>query len=166
MLDPIRLRLRRVLIVGYLLPLVPFLFLCLNVHAEEDYKFIDSGGKEILFPKSTPIFSRSNPGPWKGSEQLIEPQLDTRIRRQGLEMIRILEIRIPYPAGSAGDNRLQALYVLDKDGLIIGYQKFDPEEEYFFADIWINGIINYIQIYIESSRNGLWRKEFHFEFKK
>ena len=42
----------------------------------------------------------------------------------------------------------------------VGHGWVDISEEEYYAEIWINGIINYIQLYIETSENGLWKKEY------
>ncbi len=126
-----------------------------------DYKFVDSEGHDVALPHQ-PIYTVADPGPWKGLELQHLPQATWHMRQQGLEMIRILVVRVPHAMGDKNKGRIEAIYVLDKDDLIIGYHAFGAMKKEAVADIWINGVINYVQIVVGCSRHGLWKKTFRF----
>ncbi len=119
--------------------------------------FRDAGGNEIYLPTDKPVISLASPGIWKSVSGFHEPQIFTKVRKDGLEAVRILKIRLPYPIVKDDEDPLKAVYVLDKDGLIVGYHEFSVGEQ--GIQMVINGIINYIQIFVECPKHGLWRKE-------
>ena len=124
-----------------------------------DYKFLDPEGNEIIFPKNKPVFSEDYPGPWKGLESFHEPLATWKIKKEGLETIRRILIRVPHPAEDPESGYIRAIYVLDKDGLVVGYHAFHKDKE-ITAEVRVNGVINYVQIYVECTKHGLWRKDY------
>jgi len=134
-------------------------------HAQDDYKFLDESGKEIIFSRDDPFHTSSDPGSWKEFGGIENMEVKSRIRREGLEMIRILFISIPHRAAEdTEEDHIEALFVLDKDGLIVGYDdKLTSEEGVkLTSEIWINGIINYVEIYVKHTKHGTWKKKFRF----
>ena len=127
--------------------------------AQDDYKFKDGEGNEITFPKDVPAYSAKNPGPWKGLEAIHHPEVSSHLRKQGLEAVRILKIKIPHPMKEDEKGRIQAVYVFDKDRYVIGYHPFKMGERDAEAEIWINGIVNYVVICVHCTRHGMWFTE-------
>ncbi|MBN1689310.1 MAG: hypothetical protein JW893_09425 [Candidatus Omnitrophica bacterium] len=92
---------------------------------------------------------------------LIRPQIRLTVRKDGLETIKVIKIEVPYKPSEDGSERVISFFLLDKDNLIVGYQKFDFGTKKYKGEIWINGIINYIQVYILTSTKGMWKEEYH-----
>lgn len=129
---------------------------CGVAFAQSDYTFTDAQGNEITLPKG-PVFSEQNPGPWKGLESIHMPEVSRKIRKEGLETIQILTVRISHSSGT--ENKIKAVYLLDKDDLIIGYKAFKPEDQELAFEPRINGNLNYVKIYADCADHGLWRKD-------
>lgn len=130
--------------------------------AQNDYKFMDEDGNEVVFPAEVPVYSAKNPGPWEDLESIHAPEVISYLRKQGLEDVRILTIKLLHPMKEGEKGRIQAIYIFDKDHYVIGYHPFKPGEGKAEAEIWINGIINYVQIYVHCSRHGMWQTEERF----
>lgn len=137
-----------------------FLFFSFPASAE-DYAFRDQYGNEVNVPKGKPIYSRKKPGPWAGLHGSHEPKIEWSLRKEGLEDIRVLKITYTHPF-SEKEGRIEKIYLTDKDGLVVGYKAFEEKDKTFTAKFKINGVINYIQIYTECSRHGLWGAEMRF----
>ncbi len=125
--------------------------------------YIDEQGEEILLPKDVPVYTLEQPGPWREAAAQHELKIKYRIREEGLEDIRVLKILYPHPMKEGTDEWIKAIYVLEKDGIIVGYQSFSPGAEEAAAEIQINGVINYIEIYAECRKHGLWRTNVKFK---
>jgi len=141
------------------------LFVPSLLQGQDDYKYVDRYGNEIKMPKDVPIYTSQKPGPWTGLESLHEPFLKTRVRLEGLETILVLDLTVRHPMGTETKEetgRIQAIYVLDKDDLMIGYSAVPPDEilNEVKAKIWINGVINYVKVYVLCSKHDFWLKEF------
>ena len=124
----------------------------------EDYAFRDRQGNEVQLPQGQPIYSRKNPGPWAKLSAIHEPKVEWSSRKVGLEDIRILKLSFSHPS-SEKEGRLEKIYLADKDGLVIGYKIFTAKDKNYKAEFQLNGVINYVKIYIECSRHGLWGAE-------
>lgn len=129
----------------------------------QDYVFKDQEGNEVALPKNVPIYSPSNPGPWKEQASLHFPKVKSKYRRDGLEKIRVLYFELPHPVRDEKLGSIESIFVLDKDGLIIGYYRFNLFDQTAQAKVKINGVINYVQIYIVCSRHGVWKFERRFD---
>lgn len=136
------------------------LFLLVRPGAADEYSFVSPEGEQIEYPSGVIPFSPANPGPWKGFEPMHQINLDSRIRKQGLEQIRILRIRMNHPMGTKEAGTIQRIYVADKDNLMIGFEEFPENSKEVDVEIWINGVINYIQVIVECSKHGFWRRDF------
>ena len=152
----------------FLVPLLALLcFLTLNfphrADAETDIKFKDNQGNEIVFPGNMPRHSQKKPGRWKGLEAVHDPHIKLSRRKEGLELVRVVFIEIPHPAEEADMGKIQAVYLFDKDGLVIGYQAFPSTAQEYKAEIRINGVINYFQIMIQCSKHEMWEKEIKYD---
>lgn len=133
--------------------------------ADSDYKFKDQYGNEIEFSESNPFFTQKNPGPWKNFKEFYKPEIKVKRRKAGLEDITYLIIAYPHHPMKDEEDELgliQKIYVLDKDGLTIGYDPFISETKNATVEIQLNGIINYVKIYAESSKHGTWLYEFRY----
>lgn len=137
-----------------------FALLSTPLEAASDYRFFDpETGNEVLFPQVDEIYTLKRPGPWKPSvAQWHLPVLKPKFRKEGLENVRMLELTIPHPMDKA-QGEIQAVYLKDKDGLLIGYQEFPPLIKNYQASFRLNGVINYVQIYVFCSRHGAWETE-------
>lgn len=124
------------------------------------YKFADEDGNQVVFPSDLPLYWNGKPGPWKGLEAAHDVTLKARTRREGLEMSRIMNIRISH---KDTEGKIKAIYVLDKDGFVIGYKKF-PEKagNELETEILITSVINYVEICIECTKHGMWKKVYRF----
>lgn len=123
------------------------------------YRFVDPvSGEEVHFPDKLPVYTKESPGPWKGLEADHAVAVESRLKKEGLETRRIVHLSL----SPGKDTNLKAVYVLDKDQLIIGYHKINPKKPVYDAEINITSVINYIQVYVECAKHGLWRKSFRF----
>ncbi len=124
-----------------------------------DYQFQDEDGNKIHLP-DLPVYWKEKPGPWRGLETVHDPIVKARTKREGLEMTRVMRILVNH---DKADGYIKAFYVLDKDKLIIGYHAFKenagPAVE---TEIMITSVINYVEIYVECSKHGLWKKIYRF----
>lgn len=137
-----------------------FLFFSFSLMAD-DFIFRDKMGNEVHLPKGKPIYSHKNPGPWAGLAGIHEPKAESALRKSGLEDVRVLKLTYSHPS-SEKDGRIEKIYITDKDGVMIGYKSFDENDKNFAAEFKLNGVINYIRIYTECSRHGLWGAEMRF----
>ncbi len=142
-----------------------FAFFCLTLPPPclaDDYAFRDEMGNDVKLPKDKPVYSRKNPGPWAADTALLhEPEVEWSMRKTGLESVRILKISFSHPV-SEKEGQIQKVYLADKDGLIIGYKAFETDAKNFSAEFKINSVINYVRIYVECSKHGLWGNEMRF----
>ena len=133
-------------------------------YPEEDspaYKYKDAGGNDIVLPTDKPIYSQTNPGPWKGQEKSHLPVvIKSRLRQFGLEDVRIINFSIPHPMTEK--SRITRIYILDKDNYVIGYYKFPETAKKAEAQIRFSGVLNYVQVYVQCSEHSLWRTELRF----
>lgn len=127
--------------------------------ASQDYSYRDVDGGVINIPTSASIYTETSPGPWKDLIKQHIPVLTPKIRKEGLELIRILEFEITH-AGAEEKNTVKGITVADKDGLVIGYAAFLPKTKNLKAKMTINGVINYIEVYVECTEHGVWKKTF------
>lgn len=138
-----------------------------SVHADNEYRFVNATGDIVTLPTDLPIHTLDAPGPMVSQPNALEPKISTWIRKDGLEDIRVLLIKVKNPF-TEGEPELpaQALYVIDKDGLVLGYRKFEDNTETEISEKFtVNGIINHLDVYVEYTNLGLWKKELHFEFQ-
>lgn len=133
----------------------------LNYAAE--YFFTNEDGEEVIYP-AVPPYSFNAPGPWKGLEDMHQIYLDWHMRIQGLEQVRILRLRMDHPMDKKDElGQIKKIYIADKDNLIIGFKKIPDSKHPVDVEIWINGVINYIQVIAECDKHGNWRRDFHFK---
>ena len=139
-----------------------------GLRADNDYKFVDQAGDEIILPRDVPVYTRENPGPWKKTLGTHEPRIKTRVRKAGLEAIRVLDVTVPHPMGTENEEEglIERIYVTDKDGLMIGYYKFSEADKRAEARMLINGNINYFEIFVQCSRHGMWRSNYRIDLSK
>ncbi len=127
---------------------------------DPDYRFKDSYGNVIENPVFETAYSDKSPGPWKGKEAMHTPRIKAIIRKDGLEMTRVLTVSVDHPDDDS-DGRIEALYLLDKDGLVVGHESF-KKDHVIEAEMWLTSVINYVQIYVKCTKHGVWRKEVRF----
>ena len=125
----------------------------------QDYKFLDEWGTEVTFPKDVPIHSMKNPGPWGKVASLHLPQVKVSYRNEGLEKILVLHITLNHPMLDAKLGSIKKIYIVDKDNLIVGYHEFKAKDKRAETKISVNGVINYVQIYIFCSKHEGWTSE-------
>ena len=130
--------------------------------ADSDYDFKDSYGNSVVFPLSN-IVNLDKPGARSKESIAHSPAIRSRIKKEGLHLVRVLQIKIPNFEATEKD-KLKAVYVLDKDGLIIGYHSFKkkPAAPDLEIEIEFDGIINQVAVYVECSKHGLWGKGVQF----
>jgi hypothetical protein len=119
--------------------------------------FRDASGNEIYLPKTKSVISFAAPGIWQSVAGMHEPSVKTKVRKEGLENVRVIKIRFSSPIAKDDPDAVKAVYLLDKDAIIVGYHAFSAGEQE--AEFSINGVINYIHLLVECPRHGLWTKE-------
>ncbi len=129
------------------------MFFSFSAALADDYVFRNKEYKEVGLPKR-PVILMKAPGILLNSAPSHTPTIQIKSRREGLQTLRLLEF--DFPDMPSGDGKI-ALYVLDKDNLIIGYADLSAGERH--AEILINSVINYAKIYVECSKHGLWFEE-------
>ncbi|MSR77235.1 MAG: hypothetical protein EXS63_03265 [Candidatus Omnitrophica bacterium] len=127
-----------------------------------DYQISDENGQEIKLPPSVIIYTQTHPGGWKKEATLHAPKIKSHIRYSGLEQIRIVTIEIPHPMQDETLGAIQKIYILDKDALIIGYREFHAWDKKATFLVKLNGVINYIKVFITCSKHGDWLSEIRF----
>ncbi len=126
---------------------------------DPNYRFVDDEKNVITLPTHLEIYSKEMPGPWKGHEEEHDPHAKFRIFKEGLESTRVVTIRIVH---KQEEGPVKAVYVADKDGLVIGYAKFKKDAKSLEAEMKINSVINYIEIYVECGKHSLWKTAYRF----
>ena len=159
MTTPCKKQLKNTILLTAFLPLLLLLSFS-DVRADGDYAYRDPNGNTVVLPPR-PVILFSNPGILKKDAPRHTPEIENKIRRSGLEHIRVLVVRLPEPITDNQKDPIQKIYVLDKDNLVVGYHQFKTGEQK--TEIVLNGIINYVQIYVECANHGLWRKSMRFE---
>lgn len=141
--------------------LVIFTFLPLLFASQvtaEDYVFRDARGNEVLLPTGRPVYSRKSSGPWAGLSGIHEPKTEWVLRKEGLEDVRVLKLSFSHPSGEK-DGRIERIYLADKDGYVVGYKVVSEKEQPVNLEFKLNGVINYLRIYVDCSVHGLWGAE-------
>lgn len=128
-----------------------------------DYTFKDKDGNLVTFDRNQTFYSKTSPGPWKGLEAAHEPRVKAVIRKDGLEMTRVVSLEVSHDMEEEGKNgKIKAIYLLDKDGLVVGYEKFGKTRSEAKMEVWLNSVINYVEVYVECSQHGIWLKKIYF----
>ena len=115
-------------------------------------------GKSVKIP-DLPIYDSKNPGPLAEQLAFHRPTLKLKRRKEGLEDTWRLTITIPHPIVEDPKKMVTAVYVTDKDNIIVGYLGFSAGDT-LSGEIRLNGILNYIQIYVYCLEHGLWKSEY------
>lgn len=144
-----------------------FLLLCLALAAApvsaevEDY--VDALGDPVTAPDAKKSFSAEKPGVWKAEAAFHDPAVKSRKLVQGLETTRILTVSVPHPLDKTGNKNKQpikAIYLVEKDGMLIGYDSFSEDDaKQVVYETRMNGVINYVEIFVECRRHGMWHKK-------
>jgi desulfoferrodoxin (superoxide reductase-like protein) len=124
--------------------------------------FRDSTGNTVVIP-NRPIVLIQKPGIWQHVVDRHTPVIKTRIRRDGLEMTRIMTVRLPEPVKEDQKDKITKAYVVEKDGVIVGFYQFEIGEQE--AEMAMTAVINYVQVYVECAAHGLWRQDLRFSSK-
>ncbi len=145
-----------------------FLLLSPNpAQTASDYKYIDEDDNEIIFPAVTTVWTQSSRGPWSEEEARWHlPHVEARFRKDGLENIRFVRITLDHPPGKSKDGTLKAIYLRDKDQLIIGYHSFSPSDKVFEFKSRLNGVVNYLEIFVFCVDHGVWKSEVRLPLDK
>lgn len=144
-----------VLLLGLMMSPLPA-----GISGDEEYVYVDPSGRIIRLPKK-PFYTAAKPGPWKAEDAVAhKPEVTFRMRTEGLENIRILQVKATHPIEK--DNQITDIYVLDKDDIVVGYYHFPPGITEYKGEIWINSVINYLQVYVDCGKHGMWRNEVRF----
>lgn len=122
---------------------------------------------DLIKPKRDPdglpdrqIVFIQNPGIWQHVVARHTVHMKSRVQKQGLEMVRILKFRLPEPITEEQKDKITNLYVIEKDGQVIGRYEFEVGDQEFTLNI--SAVINYIQVYVECASHGLWRRDVQF----
>ena len=133
--------------------------------SDGDYKYLDENGNDVIFSMPDTVYTLSNPGPWIQEANQHIPKVEFHNRSDGLENIRIITFIIPHPMEDKSKGLIDKIYILDKDGLIIGYHVFSPSDKKAVFRTKINGVINYAKVYIFCSKHGAWMTELKLPFR-
>lgn len=144
--------------------LIILLFSFSPLQAASDYAYKDESGENIGLPLDLPIILLNKPAALSHVAPYHTPEIKTRIRKEGLEWVRELTMKFTKPIPKPLKDKITKIYILDKDYLIVGYAVLRPSKPQ--AVFRLNGIINYIQIYIQCDEHGLWREDLRFEKAK
>ena len=129
------------------------------VFADSDYVFRNQKGDPVNLPNRL-VIPVKKPGIWQHVAARHQVEIKSKTRKLGLETVRFITFRLPEPVRADQKDKITQLYVLDKDGLIIGAHEFAVgEQEYVLK---ISGVINYVQIYLECASHGLWQQDLRF----
>ncbi len=126
-------------------------------------EFSDEEGNTVSMPDPKKVQSLEKAGALPKEAAFHEPVISTRKLVQGLETTRIIKITVPHPLtaldGKDKKTPVKAIYLVDKDGIVIGYDYFSAEKSEAVYETKINGIINYLEIYVECREHGIWLKK-------
>ena len=135
-----------------------------SAFAEGDYKFLDENGNDVIFTLPETVYTQSQSGPWMKEASLHKLKVHSHVRFDGLESIRIVTIDIPHPMKDKNekDGVIEKIYLLDKDGLIVGYHAFGTQDKKAIFQSKLNGVINYVKAYVFCSKHGAWTEDIRF----
>lgn len=141
----------------FLLTAFTFLILRANfvAYSYSEYSFRDTSGNEVNLP-DRPQISLDSPGALIKIAPEHTPKIHIKTRHDGLEAVRVLEFELSAPVTKDQSDPLLAIYIADKDGLMIGHKSLNPGDYKF--SIVINGVINFVYLYVECQDHGLWTK--------
>jgi hypothetical protein len=125
-----------------------------QVLADSDYKFVDEYGDEVLVPTDIPMHTERTPGKFSKEAASHKPKVAISTRYDGLETIRIVDMVIPHEIAEGEEIKI---YLTDKDGLVVGYKRFSTGP--LKGRFKINGVINYLQIYVICPQHEGWHYE-------
>lgn len=123
--------------------------------------FAEDADEEVIYPSTAKIHTEKDPGVWDtDGMKAFMPEIKFKIRKSGLETIRLMEFRFSETVLSkdSKDIPVKAIYLRDKDLLILGYKdlsKTIPKKPFTFS---FNGIINSVELTIESKEHGVWKE--------
>lgn len=145
-----------------LLPVFLLLLTAIPLANASLQEFSDESGNTVTKPDPQKV--KSLEGPSLSEEAAFhEPLVYTRKLVQGLETTRIIKITVPHPLVTLDDKPkktpIKAIYLVDKDGIVIGYDYFTADKSEAVYETKINGIINYVEIYVECRQHGIWLKK-------
>lgn len=154
----------------FLLPLfsfIGFILLPFPAFSQGDYKYLDENGEEIILTLPEIVYTSKNPGPWIQEGSLHIPKIESHLRNDGLEHIRIITFSMSaHPMEEKSDNRITKVYIVDKDSQLIGYHSFSAWDKKAIFRTKLNGVINYIKVYVICSKHGAWMNEYTFPFRR
>ena len=134
--------------------------------AEQTSKYIDMEGNEVPGPDIHSYFTLNSPGPWKQVADLHFPKIEAHFRKEGLENVRMVDIQVPHPLNDKRLGTITQIFVMDKDHLIVGYQTFDKLSRRASLKLTVNGVINYLEIYVVCSAHGTWKTSLRLPLAK
>lgn len=139
-----------------------FLTLCIPpAKAEEGYT--DEDGNPIVVPNAKTAYSLEKPGIHQKDAAAHDPVLTSRLLVQGLETTRVLKITVAHPLPKTYKKGakfpIKAIYLVDKDGIVVGYRTYSIDDTQVLFETKINGVINYLEIYVECREHGTWLKK-------
>ena len=125
--------------------------------------YIDENGEPVEKPSSKTAHSIENPGANKEMAALHDPILVSRKLVRGLETTRILTITVTHPIPKTRTKTtvfpIEAICLVDKDGLVVGYRSFSMDDHEISFETRLNGVINYLEIYVQCREHGTWLKK-------
>ncbi len=139
------------------------LTVCLPLaRTEQAGHYTDKDGNPLAAPKTA--YSLENPGTRKKEAADHDPVITSRRLKQGLETTWVFKAALPQhplPKTKKRDTEfpIKAIYLVDKDGIVVGYQEFTIDDAEASYETKINGIINYLEVYVECREHGTWLKK-------
>ncbi len=148
------------IVLGVLLALLLFFSLAEILALEE---FVDDEGALVKAPDPQKVYNVESPGSLAKEAAFHDPVISTRKLIQGLETTRIIKITVPHPLikvkNSSPKTPIKAIYLVDKDKLVLGYQSFSARQSEVVYETKMNSAVNYLEIYVECRKHGIWLKK-------
>ena len=124
---------------------------------------VNADDSPIISFSDARLHSEKRPGTWKDilSSNLLKFK-PLRIK-EGLETIMMLTISVtPFESEKAAPIAITDIYIADYQDIILVHQTYTPASQPGAAEFRLNGILNFVQIYLVDNKRGVFKKELRF----
>lgn len=115
--------------------------------------------ERISFPNLN-VYSETSPGPWLGLLDQQQIKIKPLFIKEGLESVLMLTIAFPVkPDSVIPPMKITDIYIADYQDIILTHKTYSTEPSEAAETFRLNGILNYVQVFLVDKERGIFRKE-------